>query len=204
MKKGFSLIEIIVVMVVIGIIVALGIKGGALVNTSRMRTEIAKLRNFEIGFSSYYLKHNALPPKAGDNVTEYDGFTCYVTNKLLEKNVVLSEDVPSTFTKGSEPWRFCTNIAVDNATKVFVPAAVSLGDVDIDNVGAYAEGLNDELICNIEGILDDNNLKNGAGRVLAAVSNVYMNNCDQPSNKGAYDGYLYIAFSPNSQIPIKK
>jgi prepilin-type N-terminal cleavage/methylation domain-containing protein len=199
MKKGFSLVEVMVVMVVIGIVVALGIKGSALVNTSRIRAEIAKLRNFETGFASYFLKNNSLPPKDGDNTTPEDNFTCYNVAPLLTRQVVVSEDLPSAFSQGSKDWLFATDIAVDNGTHAFAPMGF-----DVENVGAYAVGLNYELICNIEGILDDGNALGGVGRALTTpIAPLSLVNCDEPSNKNQYIGYIYVAFSPNSLIPEK-
>jgi prepilin-type N-terminal cleavage/methylation domain-containing protein len=198
MKKGFSLVEIMVVMVAIGIIVALGIKGSALVNTSRIRAEIAKLRNFETGFASYFLKNNTLPPKDADNITDQGGFDCFKTDMLLSRQVVAAEDVPAAFTQNNDPWLFATNVASDVSDKVFKPAGFNA-----ENVGAYAAGLNYELICNIEGILDDGSVYNSVGRVLANPINpaLSLERCDEPSNKNQYAGYIYIVFSPNSLIP---
>jgi prepilin-type N-terminal cleavage/methylation domain-containing protein len=200
MKKGFSLVEIMVVMVVIGIIVALGIKGSALVNTSRIRAEIAKLRNFETGFAGYFLKNNTLPPKDDDNLTTIGDIKCYITQRLLDRQVIAAEDVPSAFSHNSESWNFCTNIA-DNTTNGNVFGAAGF---PVENVGVYSTGLNYELICNIEGILDDGSEFGGSGRVLDTLNNpleLATRNCDDLKNKSLYAGYIYIVFSPNSLIP---
>jgi prepilin-type N-terminal cleavage/methylation domain-containing protein len=199
MKKGFSLVEIMVVMVVIGIVVALGIKGSALINTSRIRAEIAKLRNFETGFSGYFLKNNTLPPKDGDNLTKIGDFECFKTEMLLDRQVIVTEDVPSAFSGSGAPWHFCTNIFADNTSKVFTVKA----DHKAENVGAYAAGLNYELICNIEGVLDDGSVFGGVGRTLATPVDpaIELERCDVPSNKSPYMGYIYVVFSPNSLIP---
>lgn len=199
MKKGFSLIEIMIVMVVIGIVVGLGIKGSALINTSRIRAEIAKLRNFETGFASYFLRHNSLPPN--DNVS-ISSFSCFKTDNLLSRKVVIIEDTPAAFAEGGGSWSFCTNIAADATTGRFIPG----DNITVENAGGIAGNtgrLNRELICNIEGILDDGNLYHGAGRTLINGVSSFLDNCEDPANKSNYTEYLYLAFSPNSQIPTQ-
>jgi prepilin-type N-terminal cleavage/methylation domain-containing protein len=200
MKKGFSLVEIMIVMVIIGIIVALGIKGGALVNASRIRAEIAKLRNFETGFASYFLKHNSMPPYTG-NDNDSSNLVLYNTDQLVTRGVISSEDVPATFSQNQQPWMFCKNIATEDNGTYFTPAGFA-----VDNAGAgactSAYTLNNELICNIETILDDGNLYKGAGRVTNAGVSI-SDNCDAAINKSTYSSYIYVAFSPNSQIPLK-
>jgi hypothetical protein len=175
----------------------LGIKGSALINTSRIRAEIAKLRNFETGFAGYFLRHNALPPN--DNISLVS-FSCFKTENLLARKVVITEDVPAAFAEGGGSWSFCTNIATDVTTGRFVPGVT----VTVENAGVIAGNtgkLNRELICNIEGILDDGNLYQGAGRTLSSGVPSFLDNCEDPANKSNYTEYVYLAFSPNSQIP---
>jgi prepilin-type N-terminal cleavage/methylation domain-containing protein len=200
MKKGFSLVEIMIVMVIIGIIVALGIKGGALVNASRIRAEIAKLRNFETGFASYFLKHNAMPPYTGNDNDSI--FISYDTASLVARGVIASEDTPAAFSQNQLPWEFCKNIATEDNGTYFAPAGFAVDNAGAGSCDPATYTLNNELICNIETILDDGNIYKGAGRVTRAGVSI-SNNCDEAVNKSNFSPYIYVAFSPNSQIPPK-
>ena len=57
MKKGFTIVELAIVLVVIGIILAMAIKGKSLVDAARFRAEINKLRKLEAAMHIYIANH---------------------------------------------------------------------------------------------------------------------------------------------------
>lgn len=76
-KKGFTLVELSIVIVIIGIIVAGVVGGQSLVNQAKIRSTIAEVDKFRVAINSFKLEYNQLP---GDmtNATAYWGGT--VTN----------------------------------------------------------------------------------------------------------------------------
>jgi prepilin-type N-terminal cleavage/methylation domain-containing protein len=71
-KNGFSLVELSVVLVIIGLIVG-GITGGAnLLHTSKLNKVISELKGYETGVENFRLKYNAWPGDM-ENATSYWG-----------------------------------------------------------------------------------------------------------------------------------
>ncbi len=60
-KKAFSLIELSIVLIIIGLLVA-GITGGqSLIKSAKMRTIVTEIRNYEQALNSFYLLKGYLP-----------------------------------------------------------------------------------------------------------------------------------------------
>lgn len=62
-KQGFTLIELSIVIVIIGLIVAGVVGGGALIEQSRVRAQIAQLESYKTAYNTFKLKYDAI---AGD------------------------------------------------------------------------------------------------------------------------------------------
>jgi prepilin-type N-terminal cleavage/methylation domain-containing protein len=77
-KSAFSLIELSIVLIIIGLLIA-GITGGAsLIKNSELRSAISEARGYEVAVNGFYSQYNALPgdyPKAISGSTIYAGPT---------------------------------------------------------------------------------------------------------------------------------
>ncbi len=65
-QKGFTLIELSIVLVVIGLIVAGITSGASLIKQATLRSVIAEVRNYQLAVNTFVLTYNALP---GDFIT---------------------------------------------------------------------------------------------------------------------------------------
>ncbi len=70
-KKGFTIVELLVVMAVIGILITLAVVGIQALQRSQRETVIANdMRNIQAALVQYYAKYRTYPAIAGDRSTE--------------------------------------------------------------------------------------------------------------------------------------
>ncbi len=76
-KSAFSLIELSIVLIIIGLLIA-GITGGAsLIKSSQLRSLMSEARGYAVAVNAFYTQYNALP---GDYNTAVGSQTTYVGN----------------------------------------------------------------------------------------------------------------------------
>lgn len=74
-NKGFTLIELSIVIVIIGLIVAGIVAGQSLVTQAKLRNVVSDLNKFEIAFNTFVLQYDAWPGDI-DNAFDYWGSSC--------------------------------------------------------------------------------------------------------------------------------
>ncbi len=88
MKKGFTVIELAIALLVIGIIIALGIKGASLIGAAEIRSDIRKLQRIGTGVAAYYSKYNEFPGQRADGT-----FTNQqIVADLIHESLVTDDD----------------------------------------------------------------------------------------------------------------
>lgn len=94
-NKGFSLIELSIVLIILGLLVA-GVTGGAsLIESAKQRKIINKFRNFETAYYTYYTMYNRVPGSSSKDVTTI----CYNNSSEcgsfgdLKKENLINEDI---------------------------------------------------------------------------------------------------------------
>ena len=116
--KGFTLIELSIVIVIIGLIVA-GIVGGqAIVQQSKIRAQISDLKKYKLATNAFYLEYNATPgdfrsassywggSSNGNGNGKIDGALDGATDPnseslLFFNHLSLSEIIPETYDNSS-------------------------------------------------------------------------------------------------------
>lgn len=121
-KSAFSLIELSIVLIVIGLLIA-GITGGAsLIRNSELRSAIGEARNYSVAVNAFYTQFNALP---GDfNVEMYSGDTVGDNDGRIEYSNAASA------AEGYLVWKDLSSIgAIDSdiTTHTAVTSAPTLG-----------------------------------------------------------------------------
>jgi prepilin-type N-terminal cleavage/methylation domain-containing protein len=221
MKKGFSLAELISVLLIIGIILALSIKGADIIDGARLRSDVSSLRNFEAGFSAFYLKNNSFSDDSG-NVFGWsysNGDPILVIDQLIGSRVVNKLDLPIKSYANPKQWSFSALTYEDGNTQTFAIYSNILAGFDnnrfVSEIGSnrYSIGafgmLSLKLICHVEWVLDDISLAGGSGRLVDGTGNPVpadfpdISTCDNTS-KEDFQPYLYLVFSNGGirTIPI--
>jgi prepilin-type N-terminal cleavage/methylation domain-containing protein len=67
-RSGFSVVELTIVLIIIGIVIAMVMAGTDFLGKSRIKTELAKVNKYAAAITSYYARNSGLP-----NVKPYGG-----------------------------------------------------------------------------------------------------------------------------------
>ena len=60
-SKGFTLVELAIVLVIIGFLLAMGLKGSELIRSAKLQKEAYKFKKIAAAIGTYYNNHNVLP-----------------------------------------------------------------------------------------------------------------------------------------------
>ncbi|MDA0781315.1 MAG: prepilin-type N-terminal cleavage/methylation domain-containing protein [Rickettsiales bacterium] len=86
LKKGFALIELSIVMVLIGLIVASVVGGQALVKQAKLRNLISDVNQVKTAMNSFKLQYNALPGDIRNIQSYYPSIQNGNGNRVMEHN----------------------------------------------------------------------------------------------------------------------
>jgi prepilin-type N-terminal cleavage/methylation domain-containing protein len=190
MKKalGFTLVEISVVLVVIGIIMGMAVKGRDLVETSRLRKEIRKLDKFASVAAVVYSVERILPDD--------------LSAQALKEGLLTKDDLEvNSYFNNSEicedhgcVWRFIRAVTVYNITDntsyyrppiltdaeggdVLLAVATQTNDAD-------KNGYADSFICKVEEYIDDKDFRGSLGLFFntSVPANTYTDTCNPSKN----------------------
>jgi prepilin-type N-terminal cleavage/methylation domain-containing protein len=195
MKKGFTLVELSIVMVVIGLIIGMALKGKSLLDSATIRNEVNKLSLMQsavatlLTVSSSDGSLNELPK---DNTSQNH----FIENSfLINKGLLSAKDI--TYNNDNHSIRFCTyptgsngyydndTVGGDNMLCAFTPAVWPL-----------------KFHCVAEVTLDNQNIATGKGRSATPASESDVRghsiagdpyNCNKSAKNNA--GYSYLLLS---------
>ena len=155
--KGFTLVELAIVLVVVGIIMTMGIKGKDLVRIANLRKEVLVINRMQAAVISYY-GINELP---FDNITQ-----TYDANALVQKGFIVPKDLESVIEDNStRVLKSCQPDSTGKYTWSDKPFSVCLA-----NMRSGTLSTSGEIICSMEKTLDDRTLLSGRGRLLRESS----------------------------------
>jgi prepilin-type N-terminal cleavage/methylation domain-containing protein len=177
LAKGFTLIELAVVLVVIGIIIGMTFKGLELIDIANTRAEMQKLlkiRNSLVAWISVNTKTEAAGDFRQDNVS-LGGKYVY---KFTDLDDLTDDDRKNPF----GPWYLTRGVAKASGT--------SLDDNEGDTFFIYGENLSPRFICYVETLLDDDNVSTGTAR--SSVSDInHPIGCYALNNDNVSSNFLY-------------
>ena len=98
-NKGFSLIELSIVLIIIGLLVA-GITGGAsLIKSAELRAVMSEVRNYQTAVNAYYTATGKLPGGLDSDQLNF-AETGKAWNDIYVEGII--DDKPATITGGAE------------------------------------------------------------------------------------------------------
>jgi prepilin-type N-terminal cleavage/methylation domain-containing protein len=206
-RKGFTLVEIAIVLLVIGLILGLAVKGRTLIDSARIRSEIRKLERFQTAFAAYVSRTGSMP--ISDTITT----VLFIDKAELVKHGYLNNSELNTDYKDIYPdirWNFagCTSLLVTpastgkqaelqwNDAQNYAPGLSNICVTTIEDnfMGNFIANIHfsNILSCYIENMIDDRNYLGGSGRVFAqATSSVPVTSFDNCSELEGSDEYGY-------------
>jgi prepilin-type N-terminal cleavage/methylation domain-containing protein len=195
-RFAFSLVELTVVLLIIGLILAIALKGQIIIESARLRSEVHKIEKLQSGFVNYVNRHDKRPPLADDG--SYDAQALFDGGYLVQKETLAG--IKSDGATAAFSWKYfpCLSnyVSEDNFTWS-IPASntnLLLANVCVataDNSSSTA--MDGMLNCTIETSIDDKNYMGGGGRLdtgdTSDTSGIDFDDCSAAS--GAAVSYLY-------------
>ncbi|MDR2105496.1 MAG: type II secretion system GspH family protein [Deferribacteraceae bacterium] len=169
MKKAFNLVELSVVLLIVGIVAGMVLKGKSLLEASYYKSEAHKVDKIRSAVFALMAKYNGSytsisfeDNKSYDSLTTADNATFdtaqFFDNGLLDEN--------SLKLHYADDWRVSL---CQEGTNSAGSADGYLVNGKRSYICAYHHGLFYDIMCNLEVLLDDQNLKGGFGLATGDV-----------------------------------
>ena len=137
-QYGFSLIELSIVLIIIGLLVA-GITGGAsLIKSAELRSFMSELRNYQTAVNAYYTATGELPGSEGSSQINFTK-SCLAWGEMMKEGVV-DVDVSGVDIDADGETSICADVTTFGSENS--PTSKLKG-------GLYAIGYNDDMADNV-------------------------------------------------------
>jgi prepilin-type N-terminal cleavage/methylation domain-containing protein len=167
-KQGFTLAELSIVLVVLGIIIAMTLKGFGVLDGARLRSELGKINKFQTAYSLYFERTGHILPADPDNLSNgrldieplYDYGLLKIdreVNKDYTDNVTASVFL-SMCDRTVDNGTYLTNVPYDSAGMA-------------DGVCIVFDKYYPNFICGAETSYDDMRIFDGTGRYWSLTAN---------------------------------
>jgi prepilin-type N-terminal cleavage/methylation domain-containing protein len=195
-KKGFSFVEMAIVLVIIGLIMGMVLKGKELITSSEIRKELNKFRKYEAAFTGTLMKTNKPLPKElpSLNTAALRTWSSEVSDLFIEQNYLKSEDKFMRYDENTAVV-FYPDISADiNGGYTLPPAsAPGLGE----NFSVYLGNPSRMFICLLENMIDDKDVDNAIGRYIGGgtdFSGKDYSDCLSVDGAPSGKAYAYMFF----------
>ncbi len=132
-SRAFTLIEMSIVLVIIGLLVGGVLVGRDLMNAATVRSQITQIEKYQVATHAFQIKFNALPGDIDQNTVTQFGFTqhtvFYNPNDGLIQTMTTAEDILPPVGQGSgETGEFWQDMASDAAGRLIEGAPSYIND----------------------------------------------------------------------------
>lgn len=185
--KGFTLVELAIVLVVIGLLMGMAFKGKSLIDSARLKADIQKINKISTAVNVYYSKYDTLPGKypTGTNKGKIDSKTFYET--LIGEGLIKESDSKMVslgnaylHVVGCENVMDASGLSMWKTVDASEQSSLCIYKADVEpskvtgpannTGGARSSGMTKYEACQIETLLDDKNLNAGDGRIVEGGS----------------------------------
>ena len=163
-KKGFTFVELAIVLVIIGIIMGMAIKGKALIEVAKMRQDIRNIEKLEAAISGFVSATSPVGNIAAIvskvNNPKYNNSDSQIDPQILiGRGFANANDLK--ISDGNLEWQLqmCME-RIEHSAVIFLAQPPTNGANNI----CIRQNITKKLACNIEVMLDDQNLVMGPGR----------------------------------------
>ena len=172
-NKGFTIVELAIVLVVIGIILGMAVKGKSLVDSAKMRAEVAKLNKFEAAAGQLYAMGVT---KVRDGIGAPGGYTFIPPQTFIDRGLLTKKDLEIGTSQSYWTFAYCSirgARGVDPDGGVYGPlrnfylmgyhsSMICVMPTTDGESSTYKE-IDIKLACNIEIMKDDMSFNTGLG-----------------------------------------
>jgi len=183
-QAGFTLVEIAIVLVIIGLLLGGVLKGQEMIENAKIKAIVNEMKGVQAAYNSYVDRYHALPGDELAATMTARGWTG-TTGAAVASNGVLAIAVGATFTNGGDQagfWRglrgagLVTGDPNAPATVAGLPTHSGGGLLGVTAGPAYgaagplicASGLSTKQAAGIDSLIDGAGAANNTGTVLAA------------------------------------
>lgn len=181
-RSGFTLVELAIVLVVIGLLMGMAFKGKSLVDASRTKAEVNRINKISTALNVYYSKYNTLPGSYGNgsNLGVRNMYDALINEGMLKDSDFGKGGTASA--SGNYIFGGCRHTADKNGNLIWTLVPLSQTDnvcimqandhiknvaKDVSQYLGTTNWTNDFKVCQIETLLDDKNLYSGDGRIVS-------------------------------------
>ena len=110
-KAAFTLIELSIVLVIIGLIVGGILVGQNLIHNSEVKSQIKQIQEYEVAFNTFALKYNCLPGDCA-NAQNFFGTTDAFGNPINNGNGLIDTAGGAAYDWNADEWQNSTEMWV--------------------------------------------------------------------------------------------
>ena len=131
-NKGFSLIELSIVLIIMGLLIA-GVTGGAsLIKSAKLRSVITEFTNYRTAYNTYYAQFGKVPGACNDDankICSYDAFNVLFNEGIIDREPI--DDAIASKFGGNVKWYLFNTIS---STATIDSGSFVIGDFNNINV----------------------------------------------------------------------
>jgi hypothetical protein len=211
MKKGFSGVEVAIVLLVLGLMAVIVFRGGILIHSSEVRAEVGKINKNATAVSIYYSELNAIPGYDNASSPSTDAATLGLIDidDMIDQQFITELDLESKFSQNN--WEYYHGITPNfTIPPVGEDNRTYMVDNNIRTIGLSIKQVEVRFLCSFERIVDDYNFLNGTGRYFTggeptlynhaafAADRTLFDKCYKIKQNGAAernDRYIFLIFA---------